>query len=144
MSESGLDGAVEQHHQALGEFVKGDAEPLKALFSHRDDVTLANPFGPAVTGWEEAAATMERAASLYRDGEIVGFDTLAKKMTAELGYTVEVKRYSAKLGGRKDLTPVTLRVTCVFRPEEGSWKLVHRHADPITTARTADSVVQHP
>ena len=37
---------VEQYHLALGEFVKGDPEPLKMMYSHREDVTLANPFGP--------------------------------------------------------------------------------------------------
>jgi hypothetical protein len=24
----------------------------------------------------------------------------------------------------------------------GAWKLMHRHADPITSARSADSVIQ--
>jgi hypothetical protein len=30
----------------------------------------------------------------------------------------------------------------IFRPEEGTWKVVHRHADPITTEQPAESVVQ--
>jgi len=30
----------------------------------------------------------------------------------------------------------------VVRPEEGGWRIVHRHADPITAPRGADSVVQ--
>ncbi len=39
------------------------------MFSRRDDVTLANLYGPPVRGWDQAETTMERAASLYRDGE---------------------------------------------------------------------------
>jgi len=35
-----------------------------------------------------------------------------------------------------------LRVTSILRPEDGVWKIVHRHADPITTSRSADSVIQ--
>ena len=48
----------------------------------------------------------------------------------------------AKLGGSEDVTPFTLRVTMIFRPEDGEWKIVHRHADPITTPQSAESVIQ--
>jgi len=81
---------------------------------------------------------MERAASNYRDGEITGFENVAKYVTPELAYIVEVERYQAKVGGREDLTLIALRVTSIFRPEEGEWKVVHRHADPITTSQPAD------
>jgi len=137
-----LDEVVEQSHLALGEIVKGNPEPLKMMYSHHEDVTLANPFGPPARGWEQAAATMERAASNYRDGEITSFENVAKYVTPELAYVVEVERYQAKVGGREDFSPIALRVTSIFRPEEGTWKIVHRHADPITTPQPAESVIQ--
>src|ERR671910_231593 len=134
-----FDQVVEQSHLALGEIVKGNPEPLKMMYSHQEDVSLANPFGPPVRGWEQAAATMERAASRYRDGEIVGFENVAQYVTAELAYIVEVERFKARVGGGEDITPVPLRVTSIFRPEDGPWKIVHRHADPITTPQSAES-----
>jgi ketosteroid isomerase-like protein len=137
-----LDGVIEQSHLALGEFVQGNPEPLKMMYSHQEEVTLANPFGPPARGWEQVAATMEHAATLYRDGEIVSFENVAKYVTPELAYIVEVERYQAKVGGGEDIGPVALRVTSIFRPEEGTWKVVHRHADPITTAQPAESVIQ--
>jgi ketosteroid isomerase-like protein len=85
---------------------------------------------------------MERAASNYRDGEIVGFENVAKYVTPELAYIVEVERYKAKVGGGEELAPIALRVTSIFRREDGGWKIVHRHADPITTAQPAESVIQ--
>jgi ketosteroid isomerase-like protein len=140
MAASGFDLAVEQCHLALGEFVKGNPEPLKDTYSHREDVSLANPFGPAMRGWKQAAETMERAASNYRDGEVIGFENV-EYVTPDLAYTVEVERYKVRVGGSEDVVPVALRVTSIFRSEDGVWKLVHRHADPITAVRPAESVV---
>ena len=137
-----FDQVVEQSHLAWGEFVKGNPEPAKKLFSHRDDVTLGNPFGPFARGWKQVAETMERAASQYRDGQASGFDTVAKYVAPELGYLIEVERYRAKIGGRSDNSSVALRVTSILRREDGVWKIVHRHADPITSPQPADSVIQ--
>ncbi len=50
-------------------------------------------------------------------------------MTPELAYVVQMERLEAKVGGREDITPYALRVTMIPRPEEGTWKVVHRHAD---------------
>ena len=137
-----FDEVVAHYQRALGEFVKGNPEPNKMVFSHREDVTLANPLGPPARGWEQVAATMERAASQVREGEIVAFENVAKYVTPELAYIVWVERTKAKVGGRRDVTPFALRVTTIFRPEDGTWKVVHRHADPITTAQPIESVIQ--
>jgi ketosteroid isomerase-like protein len=137
-----FDAVVEQCHLALGEFVRGNPEPYKLLYSHREDATLANPFGPPTRGWKQVAETMERASSQYTDGEIVGFEGVAKYVTPDLAYTVEIERFKAKIAGGDTLAPVALRTTMVFRPEDGTWKVVHRHADPITTVRPAESVKQ--
>src|SRR5215212_4725071 len=128
-----LDRVIEQFQRALGEFVKGDPEPNKLMFSHREDVTLLNPFGDLGRGWEQVAAVMERAASSVREGEIVEFEIVAKHVTPELAYVVWVERTRAKVGAREDIAPFDLRVTMFFRPEEGAWKVVHRHADAIST-----------
>jgi ketosteroid isomerase-like protein len=124
---------VERYHLAIGEFMKGNPEPAKKLFSHRDDVTLANPRGVVAHGWKQVAEAMERAASSRRDGEAIGFEVLEKYVTPELAYVVEVERLKGKFGGGEDIIPYDLRVTMIFRPEDGVWKVVHRHADQITT-----------
>ncbi len=134
--------AVEKYHLALDDFMKGNPAPAKELFSQRDDVTLGNPFGPFARGWKQVAQAIEKAASHYRDGDATGFENIAKCVTSELAYLVEVELLRSKVGGRSDVTPLALRVTSVFRPEEGLWKIVHRHADPITTVQSAESVIR--
>jgi ketosteroid isomerase-like protein len=137
-----LDEVIEQYQLALGEFVKGNPEPAQKLFSHREDVTLANPLGPPARGWEQVAATMERAASYLRDGEMVAFENVAKYVTPELAYIVWIERAEGRVGGSEDIIPIPLRVTMIFRPEDGTWKVVHRHADTVTAARPAESLIQ--
>ena len=138
-----LDQAIERFDLAQGEFMKGNPKPVQDLFSHREDVTLSNPLSPPAHGWEQVSATMERAASHFRDGEIGDYETIEKRVTPELAYVVRVERAKAKVGGSEDAAPIALRVTMIFRPEDGEWKIVHRHADPITTARPAESVIQN-
>jgi len=137
-----FDEVLEQYHLALDEIMKGSPDGYKRAYSRRDDVTLANPFGPPARGWDEVAKTLERAASHYRDGEATGFENVAKYVSDELAYTVEIERCKAKVEGRDDVTPIAVRVTTIFRAEDGTWKVVHRHADPITSAQPAESVIQ--
>jgi len=139
----GVDELIERHDLALGEFVGGDPEPVKELFSHRDDVTLANPLFPVGHGWEEVAERLGRAAATLSDGETAGFEIVEKYVTPELAHVVRIERQQVKIGGSEELAPIALRVTMIFRPEEdGTWKVVHRHADPITTSRPAESMIQ--
>jgi ketosteroid isomerase-like protein len=136
-----LNSAIEQSHAALAAILRGDPGVYKALYSDQDDVTLGNPFGPYARGRRKVEETLAGAASHYRDGEVTGVELIAKYASGDLACVVEVERGRAKVGGGAELVPVAVRVTSVFRLERGTWKLVHRHADPITTLRPAASVI---
>ena len=137
-----LPQVLARYHEALEAFTRGDSGPLKALYSHADDVCIANPFGPPATGWQAAAETMDRAAMNWRDGRSLGFDRVTDYTTSGLAYLMEIERHEARIGGAVDVAVVTLRVTTILRPEDGTWKIIHRHADPITAARPAASIIQ--
>src|SRR5215217_1984881 len=92
-----IDEIIEQYHLALGELLKGNPELVKQLYSQREDVTLANPYGAPVRGWEQVAHAIEQAASLRRDGEVVAVETISKYVTPELAYVVEIERLKAKV-----------------------------------------------
>ena len=138
-----VDELIERYHQALGEFMKGDPDPVKKLWSHREDASLTNPQGSVAHGWDEIAEAMDRAASTRRDGKFLGFEIVTKRVSDELAYVVEVEHLEAKVHGAREITPYALRVTMIFGPEEGVWKVVHRHADQITTPpQPEESAVQ--
>jgi ketosteroid isomerase-like protein len=141
-AQDNVDDFIEQFTLAQGELLKGNPEPVKEWYSHRQDVTLGNPFGPFVRGWEQVGAVVDHAASQLRDGEMVDGETVTRYVTPELAYLVRVERSQAKVGGQDAVTPISLRATMIMAREDGVWKIVHRHADPITTARPAESVIQ--
>ena len=88
------------------------------------------------------SAWLDRTANNYRDGQDYEFENVSTVMASDLAYTVDIERARARVGGAEELSPVAVRVTSVFRREDGVWKLTHRHADPITTTRSAETVVQ--
>ena len=131
---------LDEYHRAGLEITRGNAEVYKALWSRRDDVTLANPFGPPLRGWSKVSAWLDHTATNYRDGQDYEFENISTIMTDELAYTVEIERARARVGGAEEFSRVEVRVTSVFRREDGEWKVTHRHGDPITTPRAAEGV----
>jgi hypothetical protein len=116
-----VDQLIEQYQQALDEFMKGNPEPVKKLFSHREDVTLANPLGPPAHGWEQVGATIEHAASQFRDGQLVSVEIVEKHATPEFAYTVWLERAEAKVGGTPPLNRLQGRNLSTDSPHERSW-----------------------
>ena len=137
-----FDQAIDLSHRALDEIARGNPDLFFDLYSRSDDATLANPFGPPVRGFRQIEEAGRRAGANYRDGRALNFETIARHETADLAYIVEIERFEAKVAGADEITPLSLRVTSIFRREDGAWKLLHRHADPITSARPGDSVIQ--
>jgi ketosteroid isomerase-like protein len=85
---------------------------------------------------------VDRGASPFRDGKFLSAEIIQRHVTSELAYVVEIERGEAKVGGREETTPWALRATMIFRAEDGTWKVVHRHADPITMEQAAESLIQ--
>jgi ketosteroid isomerase-like protein len=139
---SELNEVRDRYHQSVAAFIRGDAEVQKALWSRRDDVTLANPLGPPAKGFDGVCRVIDRAVTQISQGEDYRFDTVSWVETADLAYEVGLERNRAKLAGVAEKVPISLRVTTVFRREDDGWKIVHRHADPITDPRPIQSVRQ--
>lgn len=143
MSTSDLAQFIDRYHAALEAFfLKGDAEPVKRLYSRRDQATLANPFGPPVRGWAQIEPTIDLAVANYSDGQDLRFERLAEAASADLAYIFEIERMHARIAGTTGSAPIALRVTTLIRREEGGWRIDHRHADPITVSRPPESVIE--
>jgi ketosteroid isomerase-like protein len=141
VSQGDFDGVVEAYRQALDAFAKGNAKPVSELYSRRDDVTLANPFGPPRLGWSDVEKAIEDAAANFKGGS-VRCEEVSRYTTPDLGYVVQLERFEVQLAGSEDMTHSSLRVTMILRREGDSWKVAHRHADAITTARPISTIIE--
>jgi ketosteroid isomerase-like protein len=137
-----LEDFLERYHHSLEAFIKGDPSPQERIWSRRDDVTLANPLGPPARGWTEVSEALRRTVSQLSDGEVLAVDRISGYASGDLAYIVEIEHDRVRLGGARDLVSLALRVTTIFRREDDGWKVLHRHADPITAPRPVESMVQ--
>jgi ketosteroid isomerase-like protein len=108
----------------------GDPQPRLAMWSTKDPVTL---FGAAMSGrgWDEVSGIFRSIASRWSDCTDQRVEILAAGVSGDLAYTVELEHTSVSVNGAP-VDPYTLRVTQVYRREDGEWKVVHRHGDQIS------------
>jgi ketosteroid isomerase-like protein len=125
--------AIERYHSACDAFAIGDPAAIKALYARGEDVLLANPFGGASRGWTAVSQALDFASSNFREGKPVRFEEISCYSGANLVTLFEKEHWETKVGGRNELSPFDLRVTTTFRMDDGEWKIVSRHADPLTT-----------
>jgi SnoaL-like domain len=119
---------IEDLKTATQEFCKGSAGPTKVLWSNASDVTLMGGWGSYESTWGEVARRIDWAAARYLEGAVT-FETVAQGEDGNLGYTVGIERYAARVQGSNTVRPFALRVTLIYRREGGAWKIIHRHAD---------------
>jgi ketosteroid isomerase-like protein len=130
MTRTPLDEAIEQSRFVLAGTLGGDADAHLELLSERDDVTLANPFGLAC-GRAAVSEALLHARNYFSDVEVVGVQPVAKYVSDDLACVVEVELYRAKVDEDDDYSVFGIRVTNVFRLEDGRFRLVHRHTDLV-------------
>jgi ketosteroid isomerase-like protein len=104
----------------------GDVEPRLALWSRTDPVTV---FGARIsgTGWDDVSAKFQTVASWFSDSTEFDFEVVAAGASGDLAYTVGYEHNRVKVEGQP--RTYSLRVTHVYRREDGQWRIVHRHAD---------------
>jgi ketosteroid isomerase-like protein len=100
------------------------------LWSREDPVTLLGAFGVAASGWEEVSETFKWVASKFSEGESFRLEVIAAGVSGDLAYSVGYEHSMVSRNGGS-VRPNRLRVTHVYRREDGEWKIVHRHGDGL-------------
>lgn len=112
----------------------GDARPRRAFWSGREPVTLLGAGRDALnrTAVEDV---FDGLAEVFTSGE-AGLEVIAAEASGDLGYIVGYEHSTASIKGEPPAA-VDLRVTLIFRREDGEWRAIHRHADPRVKGQPA-------
>jgi ketosteroid isomerase-like protein len=106
----------------------GDVTPRLEMWSRQEPLTVFGALRGA-NGWDEVSQSFRWVASRFSNCTAFNFDLVAAGVSGDLAYTVGYERCSRSWNGGP-VESTTLRVTHVYRRENGEWKVVHRHADP--------------
>lgn len=104
----------------------GDAGPRFRTWSEREPVTL---FGAWLNAFSPDAArdVFTKLAGSFSHAASSEVDLIAADVSGDLAYTVHREITSTIVDGEP--RDYVLRVTQVYRREDGDWKVVHRHGD---------------
>lgn len=102
----------------------GDAGPRRAIWSGNDPVTVLGAWRNA-RGQEELDGLFAHLAESFSDCTSYEFELLEAEVGGEIAYTVGLEHTSVSVNGVP--RSYTLRVTQIYRREDGAWKVAHRH-----------------
>ena len=112
----------------------GDLTPRMQMWSTQDPVTVFGAIKSG-SGWDEVSRLFRWIGSRFSNCTAYRFELVAAGVSSDLAYTVGFEHSSESIDG-VPIEPYTLRVTHVYRRENGEWKIVHRHADHVPSEQS--------
>lgn len=121
---------LQRQEAAMSAFVRGDMATHVSLLPYTEDFTLMQPFGgPVNHGFVQSPEHLERLSRAFQGGE-TRLEIVQSFSSGDLAAFAMIERQNGRVHGLPD-QDWSLRVTLVFRREDGVWRLAHRHADPL-------------
>lgn len=126
-NEEAVREAAAQFYTALNTLFAGDVEPMKAVWSHAEDVTYMGPMGGFQVGWSAVEEIWDDQAALKLGGKVEAVDM---KITVgqDLAITHNYENGENE-GPDGEALSVSIRATNIFRKEGDEWKMVGHHTD---------------
>ena len=122
---------MKQRNKVASAYINGEVAPLGEIAARHSPATFFGPQGGYRQGAEAVWSKYESDARIFESGGEGQLEILHMAASDGLAYWVGFQRATAHLRGRPEAIPFNLRVTELFRREGDTWKLIHRHADPL-------------
>jgi len=107
----------------------GQPAPRRALWSRNEPVSVLGAWRNA-NGQREINELFEALAESFSDCTSFEYELLAYDAVGDMAYTAGFEHTSVSVDGEP--RQYTLRVTQVYRREQGEWRVAHRHGDTVT------------
>jgi polar amino acid transport system substrate-binding protein len=128
--EAAVRDAVAGFYSALNALFDGNVAPMKEVWSHAADVTYMGPDGGFQVGWDQVLANWEKQAARKLGGKIT-----PAEMRITIGQDIAIT-HNYEQGANTNAesgkpAKVSIRVTNLFRKENGRWKMIGHHTDQL-------------
>jgi ketosteroid isomerase-like protein len=120
---------MRQRETASTAFVEGDASALLAISTQHDPATIFPPTGTCIDSADAVNSENTRGAKSFGPDAQNRFEVMHSGSSGELAYWTGVQRSTVRMLNKPEQVRMSLRVTEIFRLEDGNWRLFHRHAD---------------
>ena len=120
---------MNRREEAAKAYVNGDAEPLAEIATLNSPASFFSPKGDHTEGAAEVLAVYKKDAGAFDSGSETHFEILQMEAAGGLAFWAGFQKASMRMKGKEEAIPMNIRVTEIFRRENGDWKMIHRHAD---------------
>jgi ketosteroid isomerase-like protein len=104
----------------------GDPGPRLSIWSTREPVSVLGAARSAV-GQDAVRELFSSLGNTFADCTSHVYEIVAADVMADMAFTAGYERTQASINGEP--RQYVLRVTQIYRREDGEWRVAHRHAD---------------
>jgi NAD(P)H-dependent FMN reductase/ketosteroid isomerase-like protein len=116
------------------DYVNGETSSLDTIVTQSDPASFFAPKGGCLQGAAAVASRYKSDGSLFQKGATTHLEVFQSQASGTLAFWTGLQHAKVRMGKGSEAVSMHLRVTEVYRLEAGAFKLVHRHADPLTAS----------
>lgn len=118
--------ASKKFYAGLNRMANGESNTLADSWSQDDNATAMHPIGGREVGWKEVEKSFNQVADVASEGKVELKDQIIRVL-GDAAFEVGIEKAQFKVAGME--VKGEIRVTNIYRKENGSWKMVHHHTD---------------
>lgn len=136
-AEDAIAELIQLSEDSNAALMRGDIERYLSLITLTSDFTLMSPFGRKPTRASQLSRKdFDAMGKFFRNGTLRQ-EVIQAYGSSDMVVLAIIERAHVEVGGLP-AQEWALRVTLVYRREGTSWRLAHRHADPLVAGVTLE------